>query len=77
MTATLHPGAGCPGVTRRRVFEGPMFTSEYHRQYDVSPSGSGFVMLREYGHQSGVEVVHNWLADLRSRMAPTADGGAR
>ena len=72
MAATLSAGAsGCPSVSRRRVFEVPTYSSEYHRQYDMAPNGAGFVMLREYGHDSGVEVVHNWLMDLRTRIAPT------
>jgi serine/threonine-protein kinase len=67
MRATLTPGAGCPSVQRKRLFELPMLTDEYHRQFDVAPDGSGFVMLREYRHESGTSIVSNWLADLRAR----------
>jgi Tol biopolymer transport system component/tRNA A-37 threonylcarbamoyl transferase component Bud32 len=73
MAATLSPAtAGCPSVTRRPLFELPAYTSEFHRQYDVAPDGSGFVMLREYSRDSRVEVVHNWLIELRSRIARSA-----
>ena len=73
IAATLRPAtAGCPSVLRKSLFEMPTYSSEYHRQYDVAPDGSGFVMLREYVHDSGVEVVHNWLMDLRTKIEPAA-----
>ena len=67
MRATLSGESGCPSVQRKRLFDLPMLTDEYHRQFDVAPGGSGFVMLREYRHESGTSIVSHWLSDLRAR----------
>lgn len=65
--ARLVEATGCPSVLRRTVFTLPMLADEYHRQFDVAPDGTGFVMLREYRHESGTSIVLNWIFDLQER----------
>jgi tRNA A-37 threonylcarbamoyl transferase component Bud32 len=60
---------GCSVRDRKVVYEGGLVADDYHRQYDVSPDGKFLLILREYQHNSGVEVVHNWGNELRARVA--------
>jgi dipeptidyl aminopeptidase/acylaminoacyl peptidase len=61
-------------VTGRQVlFEGQYMSGSRERNYDVSPDGTRFLMLRHAGEDAPqATVVLNWLATLRAR---TGAGG--
>jgi hypothetical protein len=40
-----------------------------HQNYDVSPDGSEFLMLRRAGDDVLTVVVHNWIRELAAKTA--------
>jgi len=55
-------------VTKRRVvFSGDYLLSGIHANYDVSPDGRSFLVLKHVGEESQLVVVHNWRNELRDR----------
>jgi serine/threonine-protein kinase len=62
--------AGMPVV----LFKGNYLGANVSRQYDVTPDGQRFVMLKESGERADTQrvivVVQNWFEELR-RLAPT------
>jgi len=56
-------------TSRRQLFKDPFVHSMPHRNYDVAPGGTGFLMI---GHENPeAVVVLNWLTELRARLAGT------
>ena len=61
--------ASAPQVTaRRQLFRGPYATDAFHANYDVSPDGHSFVMVKPVGENRRVLIVVNWRRELRRRM---------
>ena len=61
-------------VTSREVLFPDSFSrNRTHQNYDVSPNGKQFVMLRRGDSASTAIVVTNWLTELRARMAGTRE----
>ncbi len=58
--------------TPRLLFEGSFdLSSPNVRNWDISPDGEWFVMLKEVGTQhSQINVILNWTEDLK-RLVPT------
>jgi Tol biopolymer transport system component len=54
-------------TSRRQLFKDTFDGAMPHRNYDVAPDGSGFLMIA--GGSSEVVVVLNWLTELRARLA--------
>jgi len=59
--------------TPRRLFEGPNYpTGTGRADYDISPDGERFLMLKEEQQQQGaltqIHVVLNWFEELRRRV---------
>jgi serine/threonine-protein kinase len=56
-------------VTARQVlFEGIHVTGAGHAEFDVSPDGQSFLMLRPVtGREEQIVVIHNWKTELRAR----------
>jgi Tol biopolymer transport system component len=54
-------------TSRRQLFKDTFDGAMPHRNYDVLPDGSGFLMLT--GGSSETLVVINWLTELRARLA--------
>ena len=64
-TVTLVPGFTVGA--RETLFEGDYVFNFVHANYDVSPDGKEFLLLKESGGAAPVVVVLNWLAELRAR----------
>jgi len=61
--------APAPRVTvRRQLFRGPYATDAFHANYDVTPDGRGFVMVKPVGENRRVLIVVNWVRELRRRI---------
>ena len=57
-------------ITRRdTLFTGRFTTSPWHQNYDVTPDGKSFVMLRPVEEQQQLVMVLNWIEELRRRLA--------
>ncbi len=54
---------------RRTVLTGEYVTDLTHPNYDVSPDGSQFLMLKQSGAEPKLMVVHNWGRELREKLA--------
>jgi serine/threonine-protein kinase len=69
MAVTIDAGAAFNAGTPRRLFEGRYERSEIGPNYDVSPDGKRFVMIRSDEAETGarVHVVLNWLQEIDSR----------
>ena len=53
------------------VFEGPYFLGTSVANYDISPDGQRFLMIKEEeGQQDQINVVLNWFEELK-RLVPT------
>ena len=52
---------------RQLLFTGSFATDEYHPNYDVTPDGRGFVMLRPVEENRRLVVALNWSDELRER----------
>jgi serine/threonine-protein kinase len=55
-------------TTRDTLFEGPYTTEPYHPNYDVTPDGKGFVMVRPVEKNRQLVMVVNWIQELRQRV---------
>ncbi len=61
--------APAPQVSaRRQLFRGPYATDAFHANYDITPDGRGFVMVKPVGENRRVLIVLNWRRELRRRM---------
>jgi Tol biopolymer transport system component len=59
-------------VTSRRVlFSGSYETHPFHPNYDITPDGKRFVMIKPGNARSQVIVVVNWLEEFRRRLGAT------
>ena len=54
-------------TSRRQLFKGKYDASRQHRNYDVAPDGTGFLMIAQQSPDA-VVVLH-WLPALRARLA--------
>ena len=54
-------------AARQVLFNGPFATDVYHPNYDVTPDGKGFVMLRPVDENRQLVMVLNWIQELRRR----------
>ncbi|MES2125164.1 MAG: protein kinase [Gemmatimonadota bacterium] len=54
-------------TTRVPVLSGPYATEVYHPNYDVTPDGRNFVMVRPVEQNRQLVLVVNWLQELRAR----------
>ena len=54
---------------RRTVLTGEYLTDPSHQDYDVSPDGSQFLMLKQAGAEAKPIIVHNWGRELREKLA--------
>ena len=56
------------------VFEVPYLTDHRNANYDISPDGQRFLMIKateeEEGQQAQINVVLNWFEELK-RLVPT------
>ena len=59
---------------RDTLFTGRFTTSPWHQNYDVSPDGKSFVMLRPVEEHRQLVMVLNWIEELRRRTAARNDG---
>jgi serine/threonine-protein kinase len=70
-TVTRGPSGADFAVARRDVlFENDFSTGWLQANYDVSPGGSHFLMIRPREREPQVVVVQNWGAELRGRRGP-------
>ena len=51
------------------LFAGNFVYNYIHANYDVSPDGKEFVLLKEGGAESQTIVIHDWRTELRARTA--------
>lgn len=70
MAVTIEAGPEFRAGQSKPIFESRYETIEGARDYDVSPDGKGFVMIRSEGaaEPDRVNVVLNWFAELRARQ---------
>ena len=54
---------------RRVVLPGDYLTDPSHSNYDVSPDGNQFLMLKQAGAAATPIIVHNWGRELREKLA--------
>ena len=54
----------------RILFEGPYVTGTIAANYDVSLDGQRFLMIKEEGQGSEINVILNWFEELK-RLVPT------
>ncbi|HQR18976.1 MAG TPA: hypothetical protein PK948_11415, partial [Gemmatimonadales bacterium] len=52
---------------RDTLFEGPYTTDPFHPNYDVTPDGRSFVMIRPVEQDRQLIMVVNWVEELRQR----------
>jgi len=57
---------------RQVLFEGNFVTTYVHANFDISPDGKRFLMLKAGGAAVQTTVVYDWLAELRARIAGKA-----
>ena len=62
-----HRGALVRGDGRDTLFEGPYTTDPFHPNYDVTPDGKSFVMVRPVEQDRQLIMVMNWVEELRQR----------
>jgi serine/threonine-protein kinase len=69
LVATVTPGADFRASRGQPVFESRYETIDGARNYDVSPDGKSFVLIRSEGvdEPDQFNVVLNWFSELRSR----------
>ena len=73
MTASVTASPALAITGRDTLFTGRFTTSPWHQNYDVSPDGEGFVMLRPVEEQRQLVVVLNWIEELRRRTRGNGD----
>jgi eukaryotic-like serine/threonine-protein kinase len=67
LAATIITTPALAVGARDVVFTGPFATDVYHPNYDVSPDGKEFVMVRPVEENRQLVVVLNWSDELRRR----------
>ena len=65
--ATLTTTPSLRVVGRRVLFSGPYATDVFHPNYDVSPDGKSFLMVKTVDQSRGLVMVVNWAAEVRRR----------
>jgi hypothetical protein len=71
MTVPITPGASFVAGTPRPLFPLAGYREARNRQqYDVSPDGQHFVMIRELAGDAPPSVIYaeHWLGDLEARV---------
>jgi hypothetical protein len=54
---------------RKVVMSADYLTNASHQNYDVSPDGSEFLMIRRGGEEVHTILVHNWIRELMAKTA--------
>lgn len=67
LAATIMTTPALAVGAREVLFAGPFATDVYHPNYDVTPDGRGFVMVRPVEENRQLVVVLNWSEELRQR----------
>jgi Tol biopolymer transport system component len=65
MAATVRSAPALVVLARDTLFEGPYPTDPWHPNYDVSPDGRSFIMLRPVEEHRRLIMVVNWIEELR------------
>jgi eukaryotic-like serine/threonine-protein kinase len=68
MEATVSTSPALAITGRRKLFEGPYMTEAYHQNYDLSPDGRSFVMIKPVTGAVRLMIVVNWAQELRMRQ---------
>ena len=68
---TLEPGFALGN--HEVLFEGNFVFNYVHANYDVSPDGKEFLLLKESGGAPQVVYVHDWRSELRARKKAKGD----
>jgi serine/threonine-protein kinase len=58
------------GARRTELPAGDYMNDITHTSYDVWPDGSGFLMVKPLGTDARPVLVHNWIRELREKVAP-------
>ena len=69
MAATVTVTPSFSVSARAALFTGNFVFQYVHANYDVSPDGTEFLMLKEGGGESQTIVIHDWITELRARTA--------
>jgi Tol biopolymer transport system component len=69
MSAAVTTGASFSVGPPRAVVTGDYLRGQSHPNYDVSPDGTGFLMIRRAGEEVQTIVVQNWLRELVARTS--------
>jgi dipeptidyl aminopeptidase/acylaminoacyl peptidase len=56
-------------TSRRLALEGEFVPNASHQNYDIAPDGKHFLMIKRAGGEAQTIVVHNWLPEVRARIA--------
>jgi hypothetical protein len=66
---SVTPGASFTIGLPKTIVKGEFLGNPSHPNYDVSPDGSGFLMLRRAGDEVQNVVVYNWLREVMAKTA--------
>jgi hypothetical protein len=69
VSVSVTLGAALDIGERKVVMTGDFLPNSSHPNYDVSPDGSEFLMLRRAGGDVLMIVVHNWIRELVAKTA--------
>ena len=69
MAATVAVTPSFSVTSRVALFTGNFVFQNVHANYDVSPDGTEFLLLKEGGAESQTIVIHDWRTELRARTA--------
>ena len=69
MSVAVTTGASFSIGERRTVLTGDYLASSSRPEYDVSPDGTHFLMLRRAGIEMKAIIVHNRGRELREKVA--------
>ncbi|MGH7704117.1 MAG: protein kinase domain-containing protein, partial [Gemmatimonadales bacterium] len=67
MAATIATSPVLAVTSREALFEGPYATDPYHPNYDVTPDGKSFIMVRPVEQNRRLVMVVNWTRELSQR----------
>ncbi len=67
VAATIATAPSLQVTARAPLVDGPYASDIYHPNYDVTPDGQHFVMIRPVAENRQVVLVVNWLQELRQR----------
>ena len=67
--ATMSSGPDFSVTRREELFEGDFVFQAVHAEYDVSPTGGQFLVLKRADSDVQTIVVQNWFEELRRRVA--------